>query len=80
MRLQLFEQRARDADVEQLDQRAHEEGGDDRADAGNGRNLRNLAAGNEEEQHAGDNAHEICSDAAVLETCQFPLAGVHKFI
>lgn len=68
----LLQQRDCHAVAEELDQRAHEEGGDDGADAGNGRDLRHPAAGQEEEADAQQHAHQIAGNADVLERPQLP--------
>ena len=71
----LLEQRTGEFDVEQLDQRAHEEGGDDRADAGDGGNGAERAAGHQEQHAAADHADHVGGDAAILERSELPLAG-----
>ena len=61
--------------VEELDQGAHEEGGDDGADARNGGNQAPGAAGHQEDAHAQGHANQITGDTHILELAQLPLAG-----
>ena len=61
--------------IEELDQRPHEEGGDDGADAGNGRNLRKGTSGQKENTHTQNHAYQIAANTHILELPPFPLAG-----
>ena len=61
--------------VEELDQGAHEEGGDDGADARDGGNQAPGAAGHQEDTHAQGHAHQIAADTHILELAQLPLPG-----
>ena len=58
-----------------LDQRAHEECGNDGADSGDGGDLPETAACQKENRAAQNHAGQVSTNAAVLEFGQFPFAG-----